>query len=417
MTLAMSPSLTDTVTAGTAQILSGGSAANAGSVDLDGATRTFTVADGSAASDMLVSAVISNGGLTKAGLGTLTLSGANTYSGGTTVSAGTLAGNTESLQGNITNNGNVTFNQTVDGTYFSVMDGSGSLTKTGAGNLTIGENSYSGGTLISAGTLTVFGGSVIEGNVINNASLVFNQLTSGTYAGVISGSGDLTKNGSGALILSGANTYTGDTLVSAGALVVNGSVAGAVTVQSGGILMGNGTVNGATTIEEGGIHSVGNSPGIQTFNSSLTYEPGSVFQWDLNTTLTGRGTSYDAVNASSVAGSGALFEIKLAGTQDFSDSYWTADHQWNDIFMDAAGEFNTADWASVFSGGFLYSFNGQTSAPNALGAFTLDGNSLIWTAAVSAVPEPGNVVGLAALVGSAFTLRRRKNLTHGGLKS
>ena len=85
--------VSSTVTAGTAQILSGGSAANAGSVDLDGGTRTFTVADGSAASDLLVSAAITNGGLTKAGTGTLTLSGVNTYTGATTVSAGRLSVN------------------------------------------------------------------------------------------------------------------------------------------------------------------------------------------------------------------------------------------------------------------------------------------------------------------------------------
>jgi autotransporter-associated beta strand protein len=79
----------DATLTGTASITST-SATNSGFIDLASGTRTFTVNNGSAATDMLVSAVITNGGLTKAGAGTLELSGANDYAGGTTVSAGTL---------------------------------------------------------------------------------------------------------------------------------------------------------------------------------------------------------------------------------------------------------------------------------------------------------------------------------------
>jgi len=67
--------------AATSTIASGGSATFAGNIDMDGGTRTFTIADGAAATDMSISAVITNGALTKAGPGTLALSGANTYAG------------------------------------------------------------------------------------------------------------------------------------------------------------------------------------------------------------------------------------------------------------------------------------------------------------------------------------------------
>ena len=98
------------------------------------------------------------GGLTKLGSGTLTLNGTSTYSGGTTVDSGVLRGTTDSLQGNIVDNGNVTFLQVADGTYAGAMSGTGSLTKLSAGNLTMsGASTYSGPTTVTGGTLTVNG--------------------------------------------------------------------------------------------------------------------------------------------------------------------------------------------------------------------------------------------------------------------
>jgi fibronectin-binding autotransporter adhesin len=105
-----------------------------------------------------ISGVISSGGLTKAGAGTMILSGANTYALGTLVSAGTLEGTTTSLQGNITNNSAVVFNQSGNGTYAGVLSGTGTLTKQGTGTVTLsGTSPQSGGTTVSAGTLLVSG--------------------------------------------------------------------------------------------------------------------------------------------------------------------------------------------------------------------------------------------------------------------
>ena len=160
-------------------------------------------------------------GLTKSGAGTLTLTGANSYTGGTLVSAGRLTGNTTSLQGAIVNNALVEFAQVSAGTYAGAMSGTGGLTKTGAGTLTLtGANSYSGGTLVSAGRLTGDTTS-LQGAIVNNAAVEFAQSTSGTYAGAMSGTGGLTKTGGGTLTLTGANSYTGGTLVSAGRLTGN----------------------------------------------------------------------------------------------------------------------------------------------------------------------------------------------------
>ena len=145
----------------------------------------------------------------------MTLSGANTYSGGTMVSAGSLTGTTTSLQGAIVDNANVTFNQATNGTYAGVLSGTGTLTKSGAGTVSLsGANTYSGGTTVSAGILQGDTTS-LQGNLVDNANVTFNQSTNGTYAGVLSGTGSLTKNGTGTVTLSGANTYSGGTTVSA----------------------------------------------------------------------------------------------------------------------------------------------------------------------------------------------------------
>ena len=84
--------------------------------------------------------ITGSGSLAKAGAGTLILAGTNTYTGGTTVGAGVLQGSSSSLQGAIVNNASVVFDQPVDGTYAGAMSGSGALIKGGAGTLSLTGN-------------------------------------------------------------------------------------------------------------------------------------------------------------------------------------------------------------------------------------------------------------------------------------
>ncbi|CAI1171272.1 autotransporter outer membrane beta-barrel domain-containing protein [Serratia plymuthica] len=94
------------------------------------------------------------------------------------------------------------------------------------------------------------------------------------YSNNISGHGGLTKEGAGALVLTGANTYAGPTLVNHGVLAINGSVTSAVTVQNAGILGGSGSV-GALTARRGGTVAPGNSIGTLNVANNVSFEPGS----------------------------------------------------------------------------------------------------------------------------------------------
>ncbi|BEN13378.1 outer membrane autotransporter barrel domain-containing protein [Serratia marcescens] len=90
----------------------------------------------------------------------------------------------------------------------------------------------------------------------------------------ISGHGGLTKEGMGTLVMTGANTYAGPTLVNQGRLAVNGSVTSAVSVQNGGIVGGSGTV-GSLAARQGGTVAPGNSIGTLNVAGNVSFEPGS----------------------------------------------------------------------------------------------------------------------------------------------
>jgi hypothetical protein len=203
--------------------------------------------------------------------------------------------------------------------------------------------------------------------------------------------------------------YRDATTVSGGILSVNGSITSDVTVQSGASLQGSGTIDGNTTIQSGGTLAAGNSPGILNNTGDLTFTTGSIFEWDLDLSQapveTNRGVACDGVNVGgTLCGTDVIFKIVLTGTQDFTDSFWGVagtTRTWTNIFTGSDGSTPIANWASIFGGGFQYSYNGETIAP-VQGFFTVSGNSLSWTA----VPEPSNaVVGLLVAAG---LLRRRR---------
>jgi autotransporter-associated beta strand protein len=248
---------------------SGGTSVTAGT--LQGTTASLQgaiVNDATLVFDQAVTGVFSgtisgSGAMVKTGVGTLTLVGPQTYEGGTTVEAGVLRGDTTSLQGDIVTNALLTFDQTGDGSFAGSLSGGGGVRKEGAGVLTLsGANSYSGGTTVTAGTLVGDAGS-LQGDILNDAKLVFDQTVSGTFAGSITGSGTLFKAGSGTLLLSGLNSVSGGTSVEAGTLSVDGALFGPIIVESSATLAGTGSV-GSVQVLAGGTISPGNSIGTMS---------------------------------------------------------------------------------------------------------------------------------------------------------
>ena len=258
-----------------------------------------------------------SGALVKAGTGNLTLTSANSYSGGTVVLGGTLTGNTTSLQGTIVNNASVVFDQGSAGTYAGNMSGTGSLTKTGVGALNLtGTNSYSGTTTVNAGTL-VGNTASLQGNILNNAAVVFDQASNGVYAGALSGSGTLTKTGAGLLNLTGNSVVGGGTTVSGGTLAVNGSLTSNVTVGAGGAISGTGTITGLLALN-GGTLAPGNSIGTLNVTGNFT-QTGGVYQVEAN--AGGQSDKIVATGTATIGGGTTVQVLAASGIYQRSTTY------------------------------------------------------------------------------------------------
>src|SRR5262249_19185164 len=189
-----------------------------------------------------------SGGLIKAGSGVLSLTGATSNTGGLQVLGGTLLGNTSSLLGNILNNATVVFDQGSNGTYSGTMSGSGALVKNGAGALTL-----TGPNTYSGGTFINAGSLIgttnsVRGFILNNAALTLDQSFDGAFNGLIAGTGTVTKLGTGNVTFGSTNTYTGLTTVGQGTLTINGGLPGSVSVGTQATLSGTGTIVGNVTV-------------------------------------------------------------------------------------------------------------------------------------------------------------------------
>ncbi len=214
--------------------------------------------------------------------GTLVLNTANGYSGGTALNRGALVvGNDDalgsglltaaagtlldsntavSLANTVLLEGALTLGGSAALTLAGSVSGEGGLIKNGAAPLTLtGSNVYSGGTQINGGSL-IGNSNSLQGAILNNAALTFEQAADGRYTGNLTGSGTLSKNGSGELLLTGNNGLTGTTSVNAGSLRVDGRLDSArVQVARGARLGGSGVYAGQVLLADGASLVAGQS--------------------------------------------------------------------------------------------------------------------------------------------------------------
>ncbi|EAA4254898.1 fibronectin-binding autotransporter adhesin ShdA [Salmonella enterica subsp. enterica serovar Enteritidis] len=255
-----------------------------------------------------------SGSLVKTGTGELTLSGDNTYSGGTTITGGTLtADHADSLgSGDIDNSGVL---KVGEGDLENTLSGSGSLVKTGTGELTLsGGNDYSGGTTIIGGTLTADHADLLGTGAVANSGVL--QVGEGELENTLSGSGSLVKTGTGELTLSGDNSYSGDTTIADGTLIAaNVNALGSGNIDNSGTLMLD--ANGAFELANITTHTGATTAlaaGSTLDAGQLTQEDGSTLSIDL-----GAATDDAVITADSVTLGGTL---NVTGIGSVTDS-WT----------------------------------------------------------------------------------------------
>jgi autotransporter-associated beta strand protein len=336
------------------------------------------------------------GGFTHGGSGQLKLTGHNAFTGGVHVQNGTLVvGNDRALgTGTLNLAGGALQGEGGTREIDNSVQVSGNVRFSGNDALRFtGSTSLSGQRTLTVENSTTFGGGLTEGE---------------------SGSG-LVKAGGGTLIIAGASSYSGPTVVNGGHLVVNNSTgsgtgSGHVTVSSGGTLGGGGIISGAVTVSSGGRLAPGNSPGTLS-TGDATWEGAGSYVWDINDVNAGTGTD-PGWDLHAVTGT-----LTIAAT---SESKFN-------LLITSLTLGNTAGAVHDFSGAQSYSwklaeassgivgfdpvkFNLDRSAfaNSAPGSFSLSqaGNDLYLN--YTAVPEPGAMALLTGLGLTGFALWRRR---------
>ena len=451
-----------TISAGTLRLGAGGTAGslNTSSAISVASGSTFSVNQSDTVTqgtDFSGAAISGAGGFMQAGAGTTTLNAANTFGGGVTIKNGTLESKTTTTTlgtGTVTmggtgstgstyltgqNNSNAfVINAPDSGTVAIGANGAGSaFTLSGGitlnGNLTIQTyNNIINGTTKAQSGFT--GGITGTGNVIlNNNGLAANTITMSTSA--INHTGSLTLQGSATgdttisanigsnvtgvtqnsatsrLVLSGTNTYTGATTVSAGTLAVNGSLANtSTTVGSGGTLQGSGSMGGSVTVQSGGTIAAGNS--IESLTTgALTLQAGSTFAYEIDNDAAA-GVAGDLTAVTGILtldlGNAALLTLGELGSGS-----WTIGEKltlisysgaWNGGLFSYSSSTLADDSTINFSSmEWLFNYNDAAAGTNYTGDLT--GSSYV---TMTAIPEP-NAAALVGGFGMLALLRRRRN--------
>ena len=277
-------------------------------------------------------------------------------------------------------------------TFDGVISGGGGTLAMQAGQLTLtGSNTYTGSTTVNGGTLQLGTGAANQdgsinatGSVANNGALVYNLAASQTASYAISGSGSLTKIGTGTLTLSNpSNGYSGATNINSGLLVI----------APGSSALGQGPLN----LSGGSLDVEGNSPLVNSLNGFGTIGNGASGPGNSSLLIVANGGAYSGtIRDGGFGGNSPMQLALLGGTLTLSGS-------------------NTFTGGTTVVGGELILANSQALA---------DGSSLtvgdpglfpapvvpaaVASAGIAAVPEPGSLAILAVAGAAAAAVARKR---------
>ncbi|MEI6238977.1 MAG: autotransporter-associated beta strand repeat-containing protein [Planctomycetia bacterium] len=435
-------------------------------IDLNGAVRTVQVDDGTAAVDASLGGAVagSSGGLTKTGAGTLRLAVANSFGGTTTVSAGTLLlSDANALQNSTLATGGVAFDSAVGGNAFTLgglsgsgaisllnnagspaaialtvggnggstsfsglLSGAGSLTKAGAGNLTLSSsNSFTGGVTLSSGTITLgnaralgTGTTTLAGGRLNLANLVVANtlnVTGSTQIGFsgnnlssaapVIGSGTLTITSAdaspGAILLGSFDSFSGQVNVTAGEFRPATQMTNARVN-----LVGTSTSSLAAYLQDGyvGNAAIGELSGNQFSalrggNGAVTYVVGGL---NTSTEFAGSIVTTSATTSFTKVGTGVF---TLSGSNGYTGATLISGGR---LDIGSTGRINSTSGITINGGDFKY--NSATTLSSGI-TFSGSGGTLSGTGTIgssvavgtNAILSPGNSPGTQAFsAGLAF---------------
>ncbi len=301
--------------------------------------------------------------------------------------------------------------------------GATTLTKNGAGKWVLtGTNTYSGVTTIANGVLQIgasgASGSLGSGSVVNNASLRFNRTGALTVSSGISGSGSVTNDGTGTVVLAGNNSYLGGTTINTGTLQI-GAGGGTGTLDINGGVVNNGTLifNSTAAFTLNGVISgtgqlIKQGSGLlkllgnNTFTGGTTVAAGGVLQicsgnqgsfaspviTNNGTLLFVRQDNNAFTNAGNIIGTGSV--TKEANNDNFGDVTFTGTNTYTGGTFIRAGAIILGDGTTAGAGSITGNVTFGNSSISDVAAKTLTFNR----------PEDytfsGNIIGAVTNVGT-----------------
>lgn len=342
--------------------------------------------------------------ITKIGQGILSFPSSNsvtsTYSGGFVLDGGIVQWASSGTAGVSTSFG-----------LGSLTLRSGTLRSTGTSGRSINNSVILDGSVTLGSTTSGFTGNVavnssggsLSTTVLSNSVITIPASGTTSWHQATSGTGGVTKAGSGILIFTGSGgnlAHSGNTVAQGGTLIMNANLASAsaVSVLSGASLFGSGTIAGAATIQSGGILSPGSAastPGVLTFGSSL----GLSGQTLIDITGTTRGSLYDGLDITGGLTYGGSLQLQFSGTLP-EGTY--------DLFRGFGSQVGT--FSSI---GLTGGYTGSLSESAGVWTGTFGTQTLTFTTSTGdlvIVPEPTSalLVSVAAAFGILGTCRRRR---------